>query len=160
MIRFWAILAVVVLGSPALALSCLRPDVAQSFLNVQDADETYVIVHGILSFDQNLIPERDLSDPDVQDTRLPARFEGTALSKSGFDTVFKRNITVTLQCFGPWCGGAASDAEYLAFVEKNGADYVMRIDPCGSFVFPEPTLKQIKQAEQCMAGRACTPAEY
>lgn len=158
--QIFLILTVGLLGAPALALSCMRPDVAVSYQNAAEASEVYIVVKGTLTFNERLLPERDLTQTENKGTLVPARIKGVSLSRSGFDAPFERDITLDVQCFGPWCGGAASGVEYLAFLQRTGANYVMGIDPCGSFVFPEPTAEQVKQAEQCMAGEACTPQPF
>ncbi|WP_338549303.1 hypothetical protein [Roseovarius phycicola] len=153
-----AVLAMFVAG-PALALSCIRPDVANTYKRAAEAEEIYVVIHGTLTFDQTLAPDNDLTNQNRPDTLIPARLNGTSLSRDGFVSTFRRNISLVLQCFGPWCGGAVSGAEYLAFLQKTDAGYRMIIDPCGSLVFPEPTQAQLDQARSCMRGQRCSPRQ-
>ncbi len=149
--------ALMLCAGPALALSCLRPDVASSFIRANEAEETYVVVHGRLSFDDRLIPEYDMTRHDRPETRIPARLTGFGLSRTGFDLEFDRDVTLLLQCFGPWCGGAVSDAEYLIFMERTEVGYIVPADPCGSMVFSDPTPAQLDRVARCMAGKACEP---
>ncbi|WP_317056770.1 hypothetical protein [Roseovarius rhodophyticola] len=145
------------IAGPALALSCVRPDVANTYKNAAEAEEIYVVVHGTLTFDQNRMPEYDLSDQNRPDTLIPARLEGVSLSREGFVAPFKRNISLLRQCIGPWCGGVASGVDYLVFLQKAGVDYVMVAGPCGSFAFPEPSQVQLDQARSCMRDEGCDP---
>ncbi|WP_135504044.1 hypothetical protein [Roseovarius aestuariivivens] len=150
--------ALVLCAGPALALSCMRPTVAGSFVRADAAEQIYVVVHGRLQFDEALIPEPDFSRQDPPDTLIPARLTGTVLSRAGFETAFDRDVTLKLQCFGPWCGGASAGTDYLVFVEKTGTEYVVPADPCGSMIFADPTPAQLDQALACLRGEACEPA--
>ena len=143
------------LAGPVLALSCVRPDVATTYKGAAEADETYVVVLGILEFNETLLPDFDGNNNNRPDRIIPARIKGKSLSRAGFETSFDRNVSLVLQCLGPWCGGAETGVEYLAFLERTQPGYIMRMDPCGFWSFSEPSRSQILQAESCMAGRTC-----
>ncbi len=155
--RVFLFLFLVLAAGPVLALSCIRPDVANTYERAVETEEIYVVVHGTLTFDQTRVPDNDLSNQNRPDTLIPARLKGVSLSRDGFVTPFDRIISVFLQCFGPWCGGATSGAEYLSFLERTETGYVMTIDPCGSWIFPEPTKVQLDLTISCMRGERCTP---
>jgi len=157
--RIVLILALFFASGPALALSCMRPDVARSYQNAAQAEDIYVVVRGRLTFDEGKLPKSDGTAQGPETVTIPARFDGKALSKVGFETAFARDITLEVVCFGPWCGGAKSGVPYLAFLEKRGEDYVMVADPCGSWAFSEPSEEQVNQVESCMAGSGCEPLE-
>lgn len=142
-------------SSPAVALSCLRPDVAKTYTQAAQAEEKYVVVHGDLSFDAARLPRAEGNEsPEL--TRIPARLKGHALSKSGFDHAFDREITLEVACFGPWCGGAAPNHPYLAFVMyDDNAGYTLSIDPCGGMVFPDPTAEILDKVQRCNRGGTC-----
>lgn len=142
-------------AGPAAALSCLRPDVARTYQKASEAEQAYVVVTGALRFDEARLPRDDGTNRDRRVVTIPARLEGTSLSRSGFTTPFTRNITLEVNCFGPWCGGAQSGVEYLVFLEKHGRTLVMVADPCGSWSFPEPSAEQVKQVETCVGGLEC-----
>ena len=132
-------LGVLLCAGPAFALSCIRPDVATTYERAAEAREIYVVVQGRLTFDQARVLENDLTGAARPDIEIPARLVGTSLSKDGFKTSFQRDISVILQCFGPWCGGAESGADYLAFLQRTDKGYALALDPCGSFAFPNPS---------------------
>lgn len=148
--------ALMAVASPALSLSCMRPDVASSYSRAADAEESYLVVHGTLKFNESKLPKSSGNDSPPT-TRIKAHMTGNALSQSGFNHPFDRDITLEVQCLGPWCGGAVSGIPYLAFIRKDGAGYTFAADPCGSLGFAKPTPKMLAQAEQCMNGGACKP---
>ena len=100
-------LAVMLVAGPALALSCLPPDVARTYKQAAEAKETYIVVLGRLSFDASKLPKADMErqQETPPQTLIPARIEGTSLSQAGFETPFTANITLNARCFGPWCAG-------------------------------------------------------
>ena len=154
---FLTSMALVLAAGPALALSCLRPDVARTYSQASEAEQAYVVVRGELRFDEARLPENGGTNQDRRVVTIPARLEGKSLSRAGFTTPFARDITLEVSCLGPWCGGAQSGVEYLAFLEKHGRNLVMVAEPCGSWAFPEPSAEQVKQVETCMGGLECVP---
>ena len=151
--------AFVALAAPALALSCIQPDVARSYAQAAEAEERYLVVHGTLTFNESRLPDAGYND-SAASTRIPAQLNGMALSRSGFDHPFDKAITLEVQCFGPWCGGAKSGLPYLGFVRVDGSGYTFAVDPCGSLGFAEPTPQMLDQAKRCMQGGACKPKDY
>lgn len=148
-------LLMLLIATPALALSCLRPDVRTAFVQAQEAEETYIVVHGTLSFDASKLPEAVLNDsPPV--TRIAARLMGMGLTETGFDVAFERDVTLEVLCFGPWCGGAGDGARYLAFLRQDGAGYVVSADPCASLLFHEPKPEDLTTVAQCYKAGHCT----
>lgn len=148
--------ALMVIATPALSLSCLRPDVARSYGYAVEAEESYLVVHGTLTFNDIKLP-KSLGNDRPPSTKIRAHLKGKALSQSGFDHAFDRDVVLEVLCFGPWCGGANSGTSYLGFIKKEGSQYVFAVDPCGSFSFAEPTPKMLRKAKQCMNGRSCKP---
>lgn len=149
----------VAVPAPALALSCLAPDAARTFNQLDEAEERYVVVHGVLTFDDTKLPETDLQDqtstPDS--TPLPARLIGKSLSRDGFQTPYDKPITLDVRCFGPWCAGAPSGVEILGFVELRESGPVLTLDPCSSTSFIDPDETTLNQVTDCMRGDACKP---
>ena len=155
-------LALGLMAGPALALSCLPPDVARTYQQADEAEAAYVVVLGRLSFDESKLPVVDMArqqdTPPV--TLIPARISGKALSRSGFVTEFDQEITLNARCFGPWCAGASSGTEYLAFLERTDGGYVLSLDPCGGFGFPQPQAEMVAQAVACFRGESCEPRPF
>lgn len=155
MIRYMLIAALLISSAaPALALSCLRPDVTRAFAQAQEAEENYIAVSGALVFDAGTLPKAAGNDsPPV--TRIPARMTGRALTKTGFDFDFDRDVTLEVLCFGPWCGGAGSDVSYLAFLRQEEAGYVVSADPCASLMFQEPPQEMLDRVAACFEAGRC-----
>ena len=117
------------LGGPALALSCLPPDVAETYRRAAEAEETYIVVQGRLKFDPARLPSTDMiPQQKPAHTLIPARLTGQALTKGGFDQAFDRAITLDVQCFGSWCASAGH---------------------------PDPTPAMLDKALECLQGGPC-----
>ena len=155
-------LAATVLAGPALGLSCLPPDAARSFQQLDEAEETYVVVHGTLTFDASRLPEVTFSNQanPPTNTTIPAHLTGKSLSREGFQTPFDRDITLDVQCLGPWCGSAESGTQVLGFVERRQSGYVLTLDPCFSYSVIDPTDQMLEQVKSCMRGGPCEPRPY
>ncbi|WP_371224940.1 hypothetical protein [Roseovarius sp. 2305UL8-3] len=146
--------AAIALATPALSLSCLPPDVTSAYNMAAESEDHYIVVTGELTFKDAKLPKGYANDSPAS-TRVPARLTGKALTKSGFNIAFDRNITLDVLCFGPWCGGAGSGETYLTFLKREGDGYVMEADPCGSMAFQNPTDNMMEQVERCFAGGRC-----
>ncbi|WP_246557472.1 hypothetical protein [Roseovarius nubinhibens] len=146
------------LAGPALALSCLPHDVTDSYTQAAEAEASYVVVHGRLVFDETRLPKVDMSNQAAtpESTRIPALISGKSLSKQGFERRFEAPISLDIECAGPWCAGAKSGIDYLAFlrVEPDGS-YALALNPCGGQGFGEPSQEQLDQILACHTGGPC-----
>jgi hypothetical protein len=147
----------VIVPLQAAALSCLAPTVEGTFDNAQKSADAYVVVNGELTVDMRKMPranEITQQSPDM--TLIPANIEGHSLSKAGFQTPFKKAITLEVACFGPWCGGMQSGADVLAFLRRdNNGAYALGVNPCGGDVFVTPPPEMLKQVERCFKRGRC-----
>lgn len=146
-------------SGPAIALSCMAPDVAQTFSALNDEPETYVVVHGTLTFDASRLPVTDWENQDATppETLIPARLSGASLTREGFVTPFDRAITLNAICFGPWCVSIESGADVMAFVEYRDGAYVFALGPCYFTGFFAPDEAMLNTATACMRAEACEP---
>jgi len=147
------------LAGPATALSCVKPDVARTYQELDAASETYVAVHGRLFFDPAGLPEGGAENQQSTpaSTELPAWLSGRSLSPAGFVTRFEKPIVLDVRCLGPWCPSAEPGAEVLAFVEAREGGHVLVLDPCYGKVFFEPGEQMLERAASCMRGEGCAP---
>ncbi|MGR3585542.1 MAG: hypothetical protein ACU0B8_14860, partial [Pseudooceanicola nanhaiensis] len=145
------------LAGQAMALSCLRPDVARTYAEAAEAEAAYVVVHGELDFDAGDMPPAEVTEPAPESRELRATLHGKGLTEGGFDTPFTRPITLEAQCLGPWCAQAEPGVEVLAFVETTGDGYRLTITPCGGMAFQEPSEADIDRVVACYQGKACAP---
>jgi len=145
------------LTGPALALSCLPPDITRTYQQAAAAEAAYIVVHARLEFDADALPRTDWQDQAASPphTLIPARMTGQALTKTGFDLSFDRPITLDVQCLGPWCAGAAPGTTYLAFLEHTPDGYLLALDPCGGMGFAEPDAEALRQVSTCFNGGPC-----
>ena len=144
---------------PALALSCMPYGVTDAYRDAAAAEGDYVVVHGRLTFDESRLPQVDWANqaatPDH--TRIPAQIDGASLTRAGFTATFRSPIEIDVQCFGPWCAGAESGIDYLAFLKRENGRYLLEITPCGGFSFGGPDPEQLDQVLACLQGKSCKP---
>ena len=157
MIRVALLSLLCALTGPALALSCLPPDVARTYQQAAEAEEAYIVVHARLEFNADALPRTDWQDQAASPphTLIPARMTGQALTKTGFDLPFDRAITLDAQCFGPWCAGATPGTAYLAFLERRADGYLLALDPCGGMGFADPDADALLRVQTCFNGGPC-----
>jgi len=152
-IRFAAILAL--LAGQAQALSCVPPDVRWSYMHAQESEELYFVLRGRFDFEDYTLPEYT----DFQEDRsvsVPARFDGNFLTKRGFIAPRREEVTLIINCVGPWCGGAQSGTEYVAFAKETPSGLEVEVNAC-SWALLWPTPEQEAQLIDCVNGRSCKP---
>lgn len=154
-----ALLAAVLLSSPAAALSCLPWGPADAYLQAAKSESVYNIIAGELRFDESLLPKSHADDPNGTPplTRIPAQLSGKMLEGKYFSRRVKVTAVLEVECLGPWCGGMASGEDLLFFAEQRGTELVIRAGACGGFAFAD-TSKVRRQVIDCHRGKACEPA--
>lgn len=152
MIRRALALIGALVASDAAALSCARPDLAQSFARAEAVSETVYLLRGTLTFDTTRLPEMDALAPDPDPAPIPARFEGFALNAGGFTTPYAQDVTLQPRCLGPWCGGAESGEEAIMFATVTDKGLVIEAWPCGGQIFYDVTPQMVRQAQACFNG--------
>ncbi|WP_323765922.1 hypothetical protein [Marinovum sp.] len=157
--RMSAALPLLLWSTGAQALTCLPPDVAATYREAAESTDRYTVVVGALTFDETQLPVTDMANQQntPPETRIAARLTGEALTRAGFTFPYDREITLNAQCFGPWCAGAVSGAEYLAFVNLDRAVPEVAITPCGGFAFGQPTEAMRQRVIACFNGGDCVP---
>ena len=143
------------LPAPVSALSCLQPDVGQTYQIAAQSQNSYIIVLGKLSFDGSAHPPAVRDDSDEMSQQLPARLVGKGLTQQGFNASLDRIITLNLNCLGVWCGHLAPDETMLVFLRRHDDSYVLDVGPCPQFAFPHPSKAVLKQVQQCHATGSC-----
>ena len=77
------------------------------------------------------IPERGADGLfDVVPAQTFAQFVGIALSGTGFDQVYLRDIVVETSCFAEWCGGL-SEGEVFVALSHEVSERRLALGPCG-----------------------------
>lgn len=154
--RILAFLLAIMAPFPALALSCMPASVPATYERLQNAPETYVVVHGRLMIEDGKKAQKDFSTGTApKSSRVRGSITGKSLSKTGFQTPFERDIRVDLICLGPWCGSVESGSDVLAFLKREGHEYVLSVEPCYGDVFVNPQSDMLQQAERCFKSGQC-----
>ncbi|MBU2992463.1 hypothetical protein Q4555_08865 [Octadecabacter sp. 1_MG-2023] len=144
-------------ATQSTALSCMPPDVAQTFQWASEAEESYAVLLGKFSFDAP--PQQPVSN-DAQPQEVVASFTGQGLAENGFAPTTPTTVTLRTSCAGPWCGGFPNpDSEMLAFVALTDDGYLLTMGPCGGSTFGVDAAPIV---EACMRGEVCTadPAQH
>jgi len=143
----------------AAALSCMPHSVEAAFSQAQADDASFVVVQGTLTFNTRKLPKVDFNNqaatPEM--TRIKARLKGKSLGLSGFKTPYNKPVTLAVACFGPWCASAERETSVLAFVELAPQGGVIATNPCGGYLFHNPTPQMIRSVAQCLKDGACSP---
>lgn len=150
------------IASPALALSCLKPHLGQSFNSYMQSPASYVIAVGQIS------PNAAISDPNVdrnrQEAGIPftfkARFNGTFLWMKFMDEVSDLPLDVSVTCAGPWCGRFDPDAGVQTyFLKRQGRRYSLDIGPCPGEAFAPIDTAQKAALRRCLYKGRCEGAD-
>ena len=157
MIRLGLVLAALIaLAQPAVALSCMAPDIARDYQRAAQSNDTYIIVKGDLFFDETELPDR--TDQRTSRARnsvdIDGWLAGYSLTKDGFTKRFERDVILRVSCLGPWCGGTAK-GEHLAFLKQEDRQWVVKISPCPGMTYASPTAEQEQKALACFRGEDC-----
>ena len=148
---------ITLVATETIALSCLRPDVADSFERAAQAEAAYVIMLGTFSFGA-VPPSRTENINIPREVSVRSEFKGEYLTSNGFQSAPPLAVDIAFDCVASWCGQMASDgAQVLAFVLQTDAGYTLNVGPCGGQAFREPSSAQIEQVLSCMNGDSCEP---
>lgn len=150
-----AALALSLAAGQAQALKCVEPDALGSFRRAMDSADTYSLLRGSFDFLPGLLPgdvtTRD--DPSLpQPAPFSADFTGQALEPDGFTRDVAMPVMIQSVCLGPWCGqiGVGQDVMVFAHSDTEGR-LVVEVDPCGTWVFPDPDEALLEQMRACTA---------
>ena len=155
MIRLAALLICV--AGQANALSCRPHTVQDAYQQAALATESYVVIHGTLSFDSALLPATSTDPMSIPESALiPARIVGQMLTDQGFQGQAATDLMFEVRCFATWCGNGQAGAPYLAFIRQDAGGAVLETNPCGGFAFPKPSPADLRAVETCHAGGDCT----
>ena len=142
----------------ATALSCRPHSVEAAFQQAQEADAHFLIVQGRLDFAGGQMPKLGTSAHSAaRTTEITARLTGTSLSARGFATPYNRSVRLRVECYGPWCANVQRGGQVLAFVEQREDGRVIATNPCGGYLFQNPTARMLRAVRGCFAGGACAP---
>ncbi|QMU58719.1 MAG: hypothetical protein GKR98_11270 [Boseongicola sp.] len=151
---FAAFLVLMTSLSPAIALSCLRPDAVRLYEQARDSEHSYLIVRGRLDLSR---PAKTPDPDNPLPTFNPANLDGGALTSETFGVVFDERVLVLATCLGPWCGSAEGiGGERIFAIRIEGDLHILDADPCGSYNVPwskesEERLLECHRTGTCVA---------
>ena len=152
------VLPLILVSGQAQALKCLEPDPLVSFRTAMASPDIYVILRGAFTFGDGLLPGdvTTRGNPNLpQPAPFAADFAGQSLVADGFTQAAAMPVSIQSVCFGPWCGQIASGQDVMAFARTDDQGrLVVDVDPCGTWVFPDPTDTVLEQMRGCTADPA------
>ena len=157
-VLFAALLAMVT--SQANALSCMRPDPIETFQRLAAAPESYFVLYGILSFDEDALPAGVSNENTRNPDPIPGRFVGKGLTVNGFTNTYMGQVYLQVGCVGPWCGSARSGVQAVYFVPASERPVSLQAEPCGGMIFEEPSDAILSMLTSCMQGGTCTQVPF
>ncbi|MGB0844896.1 MAG: hypothetical protein ACPGVN_09165, partial [Alphaproteobacteria bacterium] len=154
------------------ALSCVRPNFASTFNNLDEAPETYWVGYGHLHktgrvveiTPPNFPTDLGVNDPAAINFPKPkiydAEYHGGFLD--GNTLVLNRTYKVKVEatCLGPWCGNfPAEDTPMLLMMQQGPEGMTLKMGPCPGPVQQGPTKAQIEAIQACLRFGTCRPSE-
>lgn len=136
-------------ATQAMALSCVKPDVANAFKGAMASDLNYVVLKGTFAF----TPPAKTQKPQAE--TIEAEFSGRLLTDQGFTQQVAAPLTINLTCAGEWCADMSPNTSYVTFVENRDSKLVLDVSPCYALTFKELPIEEIKRLENCAQGGAC-----
>ena len=136
------LLTAILLSESAAALSCMRPDLAQTMERVKTSEKNYYVLVGQFNFAPPMPhPPMDYTNQHVPKPPIvtKASFEGFSLGRNRYEDqrLSRFPVDIKVTCSGPWCGKAPpSGTRMIAFVEAPyGASPVLNISACPGNTF-------------------------
>ena len=152
--------AVSMMATPALALSCMPPNIAVGFNWAQDSQDTFVIAIGSLSLTEVLIEPSEMGKdgqrfptPGTYRADMTAKF----LGRTGLGDEHVVPIIVQEECVAHWCGVFPEQGmEMVMILRKDGENYVLDSSPCQGSYQRNPSLQTIRVLKSCMKKGHCS----
>lgn len=155
MLRSLSLIAALSAATQATALTCATPDPSWSYQLARSAPEEYVLLYGTLTADISGFP--DPARPEPRPDPVPASFRGQALTPEGFTRDASGPVLLQPSCVEDRCGLPPGSGPVLAFARMTEAGPVIAIDPCPTWVFPDPPASTLDLMAACLRGLACGP---
>ena len=127
-----------VLASQANALSCLRPDVARSFLEAEASDAVYSFVRGVFEFDPLTL---SLGGVATKSMPIPAVFSDRVPGPDGFMPTEPHRVVLQIECDETisTCGSIRPETDSLASLRHGEEELILQLGACPQWLFPDPT---------------------
>ena len=118
-----------------------------------------MIVRGTLRFDKRKLPRGDHTGQTKTPLRtvIPAEIEGVAMGPSGLREARAYKLELVVHCAGPWCARPKT-GDTLAFIRRQGSEYVLEATACGAYLFHKPNAEQTRAVQRCLNAKPCPPS--
>lgn len=157
MIRFWGVLTVLCLiGAQAQALSCVRPNVAQTFNAKQAASETYALMVGTVKLTRKP-PKYVQGQPRSAKALVAGRYVG----RKGLSVTQTVPVTVQTHCAASWCGGFPSDMQedVIMYLRQTADGAVIDIHACPNGFGQSATPERVTLLQKCLRRGKCSDGQ-
>jgi hypothetical protein len=151
-------LALLTAATPALSLSCMRPDAVRMFEYARDSDDVFYVIKGRLTPTSPYAIPKPENDKDTEATTL-VQISGLGLSRTDFSVPVEIGATVRLSCLSVWCAGPPPEGELLMIVKKTGEDLTLELGPCGGTAIPW-SVDAENRLLKCHQTKSCKPAQF
>ena len=148
--KLFAAITLVMLPGAAMALSCLPPDIRDSFHSANASEKSYIVVEG----------EFTLEDPGF--VAVPGKlmltsgsFKGRWLGSRGKSSRFAQPVTFEFECVEDTCGKILPRENLITFLRKEKEEYFVEVQPCGGSLFYGPSQPDKEAVQRCLNGGDC-----
>ncbi len=148
--KLFAPITLVMLPGAAMALSCLPPDIPDSFHSANASEKSYIVVEG----------EFTLEDPGfvAEPGKLmltSGSFKGRWLGSRGKSSRFEQPVTFEVECVEDTCGKILPGEDLITFLRKEKDEYFVEVQACGGSLFYGPSKSDKEAVLQCLNGGDC-----
>lgn len=143
-------------GAQVQALSCTRPNVAQSFNWFQEAPETYRLMIG-----QIKMPRKIAQYVEGKPRAARAVATGAFLGRTGLGKQQTVPVIIQTHCVGPWCGGFPTDMtdDVIMYLKRTKDGDVIDIHACPHGFGQLATQMRVTLLRKCLRRGTCTNTE-
>lgn len=155
--------ALALAASQATALSCIEPDVRNTYQAAAESTQRFAILLGQVELSRPALIRGDtyIENPDDVPPDSIGQLAGGAIRADGtFSADSIIPVAYSVMCHGPWCGNLESRSTVLAFVRINDDDSLtLDVGPCNDWHFVDPSEEMLEQLSACVQGGACEPGQ-
>lgn len=150
------ILSACLSASQAGALSCMRPNLAETFNRLQASDDIYNIAVGTLRITGKIPPYVEGRPRSVS-----AEFSGRFMGLNGLGKPQTRALTLKTHCVAHWCGGIPNDAgtEQLLFLRQSDNGPVLDFGACPEGNVSSVTQSRLDLLQSCLKRGECSASD-
>lgn len=152
----FAVLFLSLMGAQAHALSCARPNAAQTFNQYQNAPDTYRLMVGQVKM-TGKIPRYIQGKPRTAKGQVTGKFIG----RNGLTKQQNLTVTVHTRCVASWCGGFPNGMrqDVLMYVKQTTKGDTIEIGACPGGFGQVATDDRVKLLQKCLRNGKCSDTD-